>query len=134
MKISKSSWHYRLMNKMSHRRVPTSLCPYMRRLALFLLMLAVASGVIGLGIAGVFSFILHWLPWFVVNEFLFETGAILLIAACILLLIGVVFFVLDYLDEKRRANKQIEEVREPGLVRSYITAIHDKVCPYLTFE
>lgn len=129
MNISKDSWHFKFLNKFTSagwqiEQNGTTLCNYFWRLIWELLafgvcsIIAVAFGVAAFGVLVVAP----------IAAFCFSVTAVLpaAIAGCsIWALTGAA-----YLSERRRlAQPKAKQVREPGLLRSYLIAKKEKFCP-----
>lgn len=135
MEISKSSWHYRLINS-TIGKPSNSLCLYFWSLIISLLMrilvafifvtwvlmmlITISPILIGYNDEYLFLYILGILPWVVT-----------------LLILG------DYLHEKfpqvrekhfLKKNRREQLEKEPHIVVEYVKAIKNKVCPILDFK
>lgn len=113
MVIRKDSWHYKLYEwSFSIRQCPpaqTNLCAYFWRVLGGSLFLAMMFGVCGFILGGV-GVMLYKFPA--------ETLGVLGIVALIIGLLSLI---------------SVCRESEPGLIRSYIRAKKDKVCPIVTF-
>lgn len=154
MKIKRSSLHYKIVSQVGWG-APDNLCPYMRKLtALLILMLFLVPsalygmgeviamlvmgktefrelwfhgyltdwGGIGLMVHGVVSFITGVVAWLV-----------LIVAACVWT--GEVIRETNTAQRIARKfrHRGVVLVKDPGIFRQWLTAMHDKVCPILEF-
>lgn len=119
MKIRKSAWHYRFytfgFESYYEGRITANLCSYFWRTVwgMFktLIIFAILSGiVIGLGS--------------IVYQFPFYSSSA--VVALVILIVGSHY--------KWRIPRRDSAKREPGLLRSYLKAKKDKVCPLIEFE
>lgn len=151
MKISKSSWHYRLWRYIVFGQttgaaehwfvsgVPTSLCPYVNRLFMYFFVQLPALIAIGVGVTvpvvlGVVQFIAsgNLVPKF--HEALVFVVFMIYIA---LLFAAALFFAIEWAnDVRRKADIHIPAVPMPraakdtaSLAREYFHAVHKKICP-----
>ncbi|ADJ19432.1 membrane protein [Acinetobacter phage 133] len=159
MKIKATSWHYRLNTsfcKNWDESVPPSLCPYVRVTLYRLMGLAaialitaiviwflgtVAVGFLG-NAAGVFevnTLYLHWYSpdiWPLILLLGILTTVFIVGGVC--LAIGIVIELSEAISKliyNRKYNKYItHKPKEPGLVRSYIKARKQKLCPMIEIE
>ena len=124
MEIRKDSWHYKVY-EFSHDSSPspeTNLCRYFWRvmwgLTLGTLMVT-AAGAATFGLGLVF--------------YRYPFAACLVVGGIILLM--ALFFACYYINEKRLDRKWAAGyvAPEPGLLRSYLKAKKEKVCPLITF-
>jgi len=114
MKIRTDSWHYRLY-KLTHDGFPpdtTNLCSYFWRTVVGVLV-AVIMGAVILAVLALIGMVF--------TKFTLYSFA----ALGIILLLIALFIVRD-----RRPNRA---PAEPGLVRLYLKAKKDRVCPLITF-
>lgn len=139
MIINRNSWHYKLMDDALDLNVPRSLCPYVRKLVFTL---GVLAGLAMCALWFVAALICAPLGWFGVIDFptsgndqtvweflaLFGTAmwGVIAILACGGGLVE--------LRKRQEAKRYYSESKEPGLIRSYWKAVHDKVCPMLEFK
>lgn len=150
MIINKNSWHYRFLKfgQNSFYEVPTSLCPYVRQIvfkAIFYLFLAFIMGVFffvaGTSVLAKFAVpvgLLYWVGGFALGA--------AIVAAAIGSIVGGIFGSM-FLTEKykeRKSEKRTAEMKkrmEAGLdpeppktlMREWIDAKHNKICPTLEF-
>ena len=133
MKISTTSWHYRLI-QFAEMRVPHNLCPYCRQVLWAALFLFFVGVIIAFGAFLVVSIPLHWVwRWF-------QPSAI--IGACLLIII-LTTLLIETVKERRRTERY-ERARKikkgeipppkPSLIAEWFRAAHDKVCPWLEFS
>lgn len=117
MKINKKSWHYRLL-KFMEADVPTSLCPYFWKVV-FLTIFAV-----------VFSafFIAGALVIYIIDKIDATKDAKLKALSQEAMKTGDWSKYDAFLHPKRKTKK------EPGLIRAWLRARKEKVCPKLEFE
>lgn len=121
MKIRKDSWHYKLYEKSySEHRFPesnTNLCKYFWRVigGTILLAFQVASVCIVLGAIG----------------FLFYKYTLISVSVVAVIAAIVGLYVLYNISDRKHAPGYQEP--EPGLLRSYVRAKKDRVCPLITF-
>lgn len=149
MKVNKSSWHYKLVTG-DNERAPTSLCKYVRKLVLLMVGWTIITAILAVCVAGIFTFILAFLPWFYIDTAsnpLFAVGIVMFI----LFAIGILEYISLKFNEKKRerarqaaidamnnrVNKKtkienIEEVK-PNIVIEYLRAVKNKICPMLEF-
>jgi hypothetical protein len=119
MKVRKSAWHYWLYNfgfeQCAWRPETSNLCSYFWRtmwgLLKTLIVVAVAGALLTLGGVGFYRYPLEMFI------------AIAAVAALIT--------ILHY--GERRKYRRIASAHPPGLLRSYIKARKDKVCPLIEF-
>lgn len=151
MIINEKSWHYRFIKfgENSYYKVPTSLCPYVRKIAikLFLwafiaLMVSTFFVIIGtdiLGKLGVAVGIGYWVGGFVLGAAVIAGTIGTIVGGCL----GVWWLYTKY--TKRKEEKKYAEMEariEAGLtptppktlMREWIDAKHDKLCPMLVFK
>lgn len=139
MNISKSSWHYRYVNKWWDWPA-RNLCPYVWQIVLTTLLFPICTAT-----AGTVAFSLTsplWF-WYVDNEVLRAVG---ILGA--MLDIGILFFIWhEYRDEywTFKGSKIYHDDMLPGLetpksvtnfnalVRAWLKARHDQVCPLIDF-
>ena len=125
MKIRKNSWHYWLY-ELGHSRlfVPesTNLCSYFWRVVWGAVTIAFAAGVV-IGIVGGIGvlFYNHTFVAFTILGGLVSGG----------LLIWLCYYIREKLDDRQWDNRH--QKPEPGLLRSYLKARKNKVCPIVTF-
>lgn len=116
MEIKRNSWHYKVYNFMCDGRpgTKTNLCAYFWKVV-FGLSVATGLGLIALAILGLIGFGLYY-HTAITFMILGGTGAIIgFIPLC--------YYIGDKYEES-----------EPGLVRLYLKAKKDKVCPLIEFE
>lgn len=151
MIINKNSWHYRFLTygENAFFEVPESLCPYVRKIvikALIYVFLALIVGfffvVVGTSVLAKFAVpvgLLYWVGGFALGAVII-CGAI---AAVVGGIFGAMFLTEKY--KKRKSEKRIAEMkkrRDAGLdpeppktlMREWIDAKHDKICPTLEFN
>ena len=147
IEFSRNSWHYRAADFYSHHGVPTSLCPYVRA--------AVSGGLIwtiAMGIMATLAFtslaslavLVTGGYWSALPMWIQVGGVVTLTIACV---IGFIFCLEKYQEwkNKRRYAKWEAEYQakrdggeyippQPSLLRLYWNAVHDKLCPTITFK
>lgn len=143
MNISKSSWHYRLINRMSEKPVPRSLCPYVRKLAMIIGVLAALVSMISFFFVIIGTELVPFIGltsgfWFWIASF-FSGGV--LIAGVIALGVGATFglsYLINRYKERKQEKKAAREAagilpKPKSLVTAWVEAKHDKFCPSLEF-
>jgi len=135
MKIDTGSWHYRF-HIWAWGYVPRSLCPYVDRLVLGLLLSPLIA-------------VYHALSWdaqrvFViasisvgaglVNYLFLQKWYIAVLAAAIVPLWFLFFWLVDRYTSDSHEEPRPRRPKEPGLLKSWIHAKHRKICPLLEFE
>lgn len=135
MKISKKSWHYRLL-KSTGWWIPANLCPYFWKV-MFALVLAVAFGS---GALVALTIMLSPIWRFFIEA---PTGMPFVGGIADIAVLLTVWSEITY--ERRRAKRRARREREwnapppvvkerkPSLFREWLKAQHDKVCPLLDF-
>ena len=136
MKISRNSWHYRLVQIYGPSYIPGNLCPYVRNL--FYTLLAISLGVVlcaGLVIAvleliGTLICRAIFGVWF---SFLFSNLEVFGVTC---LAMGGVALLIGCTEGPSWISKKIRHADGDmmTLVRGYYHAKHDKICPELEFE
>lgn len=133
MKISTSSWHYRLLTRMHMLpgwfRDQTDLCTYMRRLTLALLLIGVAVFMVATYPYGWYLSFRHDHAFFgtVVMLLWALTNAILLAGSIIL-----VFVLVARVTEKWR-DRRNERPYQPGIVSAYWRSLKERACVIVTY-
>lgn len=150
MIINKNSWHYRFLKFSTNDfyEVPTSLCPYVRQIvfkAIFCSFLAFLMGfffvVVGTSVLAKFAVpvgLAYWVGGFALGAAIVAIG----IGAIVGGIFGSMFLTEKY--KERKNEKRIAEMKkrflagldpEPPktLMREWIDAKHDKICPTLEF-
>ena len=128
MKISKTSWHYRMLSKMDMLPKEPSLCPYFRNLIFSLAIITLSSAVV-IGILGVMlSPIVHFLSIFTVSAKVLEAAAVLWFC-CGILIIAIPAAIWGIERSFRRDKKN----KEPTIVGQWIKAKKEKICPMIDF-
>lgn len=151
MIINKNSWHYRIVTKGENAfyDVPTSLCPYVRKLTgkilgwlvLGFMLLAICT-MIGTGILQAFGIVAGAIFW--VGS---AVAGVLVVSAALGIAVGIAFGVY-YLHTKwkeRKERKKYKTMKErvdaglppeppKSLMREWLDAKHDKICPTLEFN
>jgi hypothetical protein len=128
MEIRKNKWHYHLYTMGFENAYcgegPTNLCSYFWRVVYGTIKVVIIAAVL-LGIlfgAGVIIF-----------KWPFESSSLIVaVALCITFSYNQVR-IKNFFYAKRHREFVNDEVREPGLLRSYIKAKKDKVCPLIEF-
>lgn len=155
MNINVNSWHYRFIRSSFNGNVApaTNLCPYVRQLVWASLKAFLVTFVVLLisGLAGMWAsdlintfFALGLSPTALIALAIIP-GALTvatIVGACGLIGFGI-YKVTEYY-ENRKSDKMYEILKakqegtwvepEVGLIRSYLTAKHDKICPKLEFK
>lgn len=148
MIINKNSWHYRLASSNNILDVPKNLCPYVRVVlfkSIILLFGIFVSGfiftVIGTGIVIKFglSGILFWVSSFICGLI----AVVAIIGFVVGAVIGTMFIHEKWKERKNKKKLDIVNARisaglypEPpkSLMREWLDAKHDKICPTLEFN
>lgn len=142
MNINKSSWHYRLNNKMFDT-IPTSLCPYFWKTVLALVLIS--------GMSTLFIFALTGIGLSILKAFGITSGLVLITSPLIGFVFAVIaiviivgfFFLCDHMkssmrrkkwqrDAKKLEEKANGEYKE-SLIISFLKAKKEKFCPSLKF-
>ncbi|AWD90528.1 membrane protein [Erwinia phage Cronus] len=143
MNITKSSWHYRLINKISDKPVPTSLCPYVRKLLLIIvvnlfLVSLITFFFVSLGTEIVAKAGLVAGFWFWIASFF--AGGLTIVAIIATVVgggIGIAYLVNRYKERKQEKKEARQAAGIPpkpkSLVTAWVEAKHDKFCPSLEF-
>lgn len=143
MNISKSSWHYRLINRISDKPVPTSLCPYVRKLLLIILVNVFLVSLIVFFFTSIGTSLVPFIGltagfWFWIASFF--SGGILVVGAIALgtaAVFGISYLVNRYKERKQEKKFAREAAGIPpkpkSLVTAWVEAKHDKFCPSLEF-
>lgn len=131
MRIDKSSWHYRVWKASFGDKTPyanTDLCHYFWRVVLFMLGVTVmgCAAVAAVGAMVYYGFVKTWVGW----------GIVTVVAVVVPTVLG-----LQYLDSRRKRRKLGRPVKivkpkapkEPGLIRQFMKAHKEKVCPLIEF-
>jgi hypothetical protein len=121
MEIRRDSWHYRFYEVSFNMWPPerTNLCSYFWRVA-YGIVLYVALGACVLFILGATGYALY-------NH----TVASLIVAGVTVVLLGLILLGI-YVDDEL-ALRRSEPGYRPGLIRSYLKAKKEKVCPLVKF-
>jgi hypothetical protein len=122
MKISESAWHYNLYRMGfdgGHASGTANLCSYFWR--------TVAGGLKALCFVGFLLAIVVLAGMVIFQHPWWCLAAVAVIAAVIL------YIEYGPTDLPHRDGTPLETIREPGLIRSYIQAKKDKVCPLIEF-
>ena len=124
MKVSKSSWHYWIYkNSFEHGCAfePNNLCPYFWRV--------VGGGIKILVVTAVVAIVLGFVGWL----FYAHTGATFVSTAVIgvIIAVSVNWDEIRWAYEERFGKSEEVETPEPGLLRSWLKAKKDKVCPVI---
>jgi len=139
MNISKRSWHYRLVSNFSTWPA-SNLCPYMRQVVGYSLL----SLLIGIFAAGAFAFVTYPI-WQFFTSFWFDMLPGLSALCNLVILIGTWCIYRDGWPYHGSPNSVLHQDLLPGLhtpkIRSpfpsvwveWFRAVHDKVCPLITF-
>ena len=135
MKINKKSWHYRLINisKEHEWDIKNNLCGYFRQVVGAIIFFTFLS-----------TIVLFWSGNAIYAVFVTPTDGFLLgIAMVWWVLVGIIFGSVSgaidnnhWLQLPIRLPKRVPRVKthkEPGIVRQWMKAKHDKVCPVLEF-
>ena len=125
MRISEDSWHFRLIGFMDFNH-PRNLCAYCWKTVWAVLLGILFS-------AGLVTFfggpIWYWLN----PEYPFALAVVAGVAEVAL----VCFFIYQYLDYKgwipTLPEREPRAPKPPGLIKSWLKAKHDKICPLLEF-
>lgn len=145
MKISRNSWHYRLINQWEGDWYleDYSLCPYVRKVIFALLGILAGIGVVAFVIfaaltpymAGLF-YLISGLPMSI-EHWTLGPLTVLSVLCQLAILVGLSFsFAKQKLAEakvKRKARQRHATPKEPNIFVAYYRALHDKVCPMLEF-
>ena len=85
MKINRDSWHYKTVELVHGRWFAYNVWEYIWDVSTALGVMCVILFVSGIFIAGAFSFILYWVPWFYIDtvSFLWLLGSIEFLGFCI---------------------------------------------------
>lgn len=130
MKISKSSWHYRLLAKVkiiddwSFKR--WSLCSYFWAVVLAVCIFFIAFPMALLVYAGLMIAPILALLGVDIPLEVFHFGIIAEVVTAVIVAL--------VLRERYVRNKDYEAPKEPGLVKSWVVARKSKVCPLIDFE
>ena len=162
MNISTTSWHYRLWNHLIFDQsgvatstwfaegafgthIPTALCPYINRLlAYFFIQL---PGIVFLGVMATSPLILGPMQWIISGKFLPDTpsslfeGIVFVIFALYVIAAGILMFLILWEIISRRIRKSVNGqsitpkafTETVGIASAYYNAVHNKVCPMITF-
>lgn len=149
MNINKNSWHYRIVaSGETDKKIPTNLCPYIRRLIFKSAFFLLFAFVVGFVFTGAGSGMLTPLGWFSGAVFWiasFIAGAVVICGAIAAVIgggIGIAYGTVKYKERKTEKKRQKEKARvaaglepeEPkSLAREWFDAKHDKICPTLEF-
>ena len=130
LRISNRSWHYRLwrFGRESHTE-PKDLCRYFWHI--LIVKLLIPGVIFALAISGVA--LLALLVWNNLAASAMIVAAIVLGAATL----AGIFYLCYRLDKRhtaKKASRELEPPREPGVVRSYLVARKRKVCPLIHVE
>lgn len=145
IEIDKNSWHYKAALKaVDHRYdVPSNLCPYMRKVLLGCaqyLFLGLVGFVFGLWTLFSIGDTIGWLfaamttgmfgdmPEYAVT-FWVIVGAVV---AFVTIVVSYEEVYTPWAKRRKRAKGEQAPI-QPGIFRLYMKAIHDKICPQLTF-
>ena len=130
LKISDRSWHYRLwrFGRESHTE-PKDLCRYFWHILIVKLLLP--GVILTLAVSGIV--LLALLVWNNLATSAMIVAAIVL-GAAILAWIFYLAYRLDKRSAAKKASRELEPPREPGVVRSYLVARKRKVCPLIHVE
>ena len=128
MQVSSSSWHYRVWqftHENPEKAKPTNLCRYFWRI---FFTITIPACIVGLALAGVawliYLFATH--PWALVWTIL---GVGLFVAVCYS------GYRYDLREKRLKEERRLlppEPPKEPGLVRSFLKAKKQKMCPLIT--
>lgn len=159
MIISKSSWHYRVIDKFSDWKPPTNLCPYMRKLIGTLLLICFVAPSVLYGMLEVAAF-----TWYGKEIFLaywtgmLETISMVLAIHAVLSWIAggvawlfVCLAAIAWTGDKVKAYRSAKEIEraktdpdyhnkttykqsEPSIITVWLEALHDKACPIIEFR
>lgn len=150
MNISKTSWHYRLLNFFDHTLnlydvkgfPPRDLCSYMRSVLWAVVWPIAILASLPFYSRGVWMWLHHLSVtgfWSAVCVIVFIVGSSILLLLALLLTIAAVVFSCLYIHEKIKAIKDAhrdpnatEVEAEPGVVVSWFRAMKKKICPLLT--
>lgn len=136
MNVSKQSWHYRFINNFSNYPPPGNLCPYMRKLMLFILMFP--AGALG----AIFFISLATAPlWFSFLES--DTSLAFAVMGGAIDIIILFFIWSEYRAELTHPDNALHDELLPGLeiqppaffalIAAWFRAKHDQVCPEIDF-
>jgi hypothetical protein len=155
MKISKKSWHYKVVRwfyqdvRKNHFDIPTNLCGYVRNLFYVTLIAIISALFLAYTIYGFAIMIDHGWALFRNDELLFGLfeviavivsfmvialglliGCAFLAAVCLVWVCVAVEAIVNY-----RTRKQLGLItkKEPGLVRQWLKAKKEKVCPRIEY-
>src|SRR3990167_132034 len=128
--ISDRSWHYRLwrFGRESDGQ-PKDLCRYFWHILIVKLLLP--GVILTLAVSGIV--LLALLVWNNLATSAMIVAAIVL-GAAILAWIFYLAYRLDKRSAAKKASRELEPPREPGVVRSYLVARKRKVCPLIHVE
>lgn len=137
MQVNKKSWHFRLAvwSKEYEHRVPGDLCGYMRTVAggafkmiAIAVFLSIALGIASVSLISSVAWVLLAFPG---EEWRFHPFAV--IGTTIFLMSAVVTLIGLSCSVKNKIASKKDPDLEPGLIRSYIKAKKEKICPILEF-
>ena len=132
MKISKKSWHYRLIS-FFYTKPERNLCAYIQELLisflmLFCLLFISVAAVIGLGF-GIGYATLYFIG---ISDIAIWKSILVSVVESLILVGSITLY------EKRKVKKLLEEIegKEPkeSLVLNYIKAKKEKICPLIEFK
>lgn len=139
MYVSRTSWHYRLMDVcLSSYDIPNSLCPYIRKLLFLILFLAFLTSA---GILVAVGIIAAPLSWFNIIEPAKESALLILcgmgtgvwvIAGLIASVVGIRFLARKL--DQRRSPARRYAYKEPNVFVEWARAKKRKICPYIQLK
>lgn len=139
MNINTNSWHYRLVYIFNYTNIPTNLCSYVREVCICILLTIGIMSFIGILLAGIFSFVLAFLPWFDIDYdgFFFILGLTeFIIVTAVASFYGIVFLCRAAHNawyRRKRRQMYCTDTNEPNIFVEYAKAAKNKLCPMITF-
>lgn len=141
--INRSSWHYRLAFHYTngHReRDAEDSCSYLSMVFKGFLNVLLITGLLGSGVAGIYSFF-FWSFMIGFNEaFLFAPTTFYMIGVALIAL-GFVFLCIclwmycwDKIKEKRNSRRYEAAVAPPGFLKILKTKLADKICTEIEYK
>jgi len=144
IEFNKNSWHYRAASFWAQYSVPRSLCPYVRTVLFGAgLWAVIVAFCCAFAVGNLFALVavLSGLPLMELPEYV--KGAVIL-AGGLSLGFLMIFSVIQWKGYKERKRQREYELKfgqnsnyvepQPGLFTLYWRAIHDKLCPTITFK
>lgn len=129
MKIDSNSWHYQLILFLG-LGIPSNLCPYVRKLLVAILFMVALVSMACIGVL-----CLSYPLWQI-----FHTDGYIAVASFLAWFTLLCFIRKEYHPEwdkvlyRRKVKLKGVNRKKDGLVKAYIKAAHDKVCPRIEFK